>query len=85
MGIAALNPSDELNCDDGIRDDVVGSSPLPVGQITDFLSSPFSKNISIPSRPKSPAYPVPSRLLIEGRFAIVTDVGGGMRWTRRCH
>jgi hypothetical protein len=25
---------------------------------------------------------VPS--LIEGRFAIVTDVGSGMRWTRQC-
>jgi hypothetical protein len=21
----------------------------------------------------------------EGRFAVVTDVGSGMRWTRRCH
>jgi len=47
MGIAALNPSYELNYDDGIRDDVVRSSPLPVGQITDFLSSPFRKNIPV--------------------------------------
>jgi hypothetical protein len=22
---------------------------------------------------------------LEGRFAIVTDVGSGMRWTRACH
>ena len=26
----------------------------------------------------------PSRLHQEGRIAIVTDVGSGMRWTRRC-
>jgi hypothetical protein len=27
----------------------------------------------------------PSRFAQEGRFAIVTDVGSGMRWTRRLH
>ena len=27
-----------------------------------------------------PAIPFPQ----EGRFAVVTDVGSGMRWTRRC-
>jgi hypothetical protein len=27
----------------------------------------------------------PSRFLQEGRFAIVTDVGSGMRWTRLLH
>ena len=27
-----------------------------------------------------PAVPLPQ----EGRFAVVTDVGSGMRWTRQC-
>ena len=46
------------------------------------LSSPFLKNISIYSDPKSPAYPLLSRPL-EGRIMIVTNVGHGMRWTRQ--
>jgi hypothetical protein len=32
---------------------------------------------------KSAAYFLPSRTHEEGRFAIVTDVGRGERWTRR--
>jgi len=44
------------------------------GQITDLLSSPLRKNISVPAQPKSLLYPQPSRL-IEGRIAIVTDAG----------
>jgi hypothetical protein len=44
------------------------------GQITDLLSSPFCKNISVFCRPKSPAYSPPSRPS-EGRIAIVTDAG----------
>src|SRR5258708_4068461 len=47
------------------------------------LSSPFAKNISLPASGKSPvqARPIPARE--EGRIAIVTDVGQGMRWTRQ--
>ena len=58
---------------------------LPDGQISslaDFhLSSPSVKNILIFRRCDSvyvACHPVPH----EGRFAIVTDVGGGMQWTR---
>jgi hypothetical protein len=54
---------------------------LPDGQITDFPSSPFRKNFSLHSSTKSAAsdgVPRPQ----EGRFAIVTDVGRGMRWTQ---
>jgi hypothetical protein len=46
------------------------------------LSSPVAKNYLLPFEAKSPAYsvhPVPH----EGRIAIVTDVGHGMRWTRQ--
>ena len=43
---------------------------------------PLRENIPVPFRRKSPAYPPPSRPDTEGRFAIVTDVGCGMRWTR---
>jgi hypothetical protein len=48
---------------------------LPDGQISNFLSSPFSKKISVFTRPKSSLYPSLSRALLEGRIAIVTDVG----------
>ena len=54
----------------------------PDGQISHFLSSPSAKNIPLLRRPKSllyPRHPVPHK----GRFAIVTDVGHGMRWTRQ--
>src|SRR4029079_10011359 len=55
----------------------------PVGQITENLSSPHPKNIPLSPSGKSalPARPIPRPQ--EGRIAIVTDVGCGMRWTRR--
>jgi hypothetical protein len=60
---------------------------LPDGQITarpqNHLSSPLTKNISLFQKCKSgvgKAVSCPQ----EGRIAIVTDVGCGMRWTRRC-
>jgi hypothetical protein len=46
------------------------------------LISDFPKNISVPTHPKSILELSPSRPT-EGRFAIVTDVGHGMRWTRQ--
>jgi len=58
-----------------------------VGQITSgipkILSSPVLKNIRVFRTSKSVymfAVPCPS----EGRFAVVTDVGRGMRWTWKC-
>ena len=64
-----------------------GLFDLPDGQISELavtcLSSPPCKNILIFRIPKSVLYvrrPVP----LEGRFAIVTDVGRGMRWTWKC-
>jgi hypothetical protein len=59
-----------------------GSLILPDGQISDFLSSPARKNFPLQLPTKSAAsngVPFPQ----EGRFAVVTDVGCGMRWTRR--
>jgi hypothetical protein len=60
---------------------------LPNGQITTRpskpLSSPRRKNISLFQKCKSGvgrAVSCPQ----EGRVAIVTNVGCGMRWTRRC-
>src|SRR5258707_6603791 len=49
---------------------------LPDGQISKNLSSPFEKNIPLPSSGKSalPARPVLSRQ--EGRSRVVTNVGG---------
>src|SRR6202035_4488583 len=46
------------------------------------LSSPSRKNISVFPKAKSLLYLPPSRPHPEGRFAIVTDVGNGMRWTQ---
>jgi hypothetical protein len=46
------------------------------------LISDFPKNISVPMHPKSHLELSLSRPT-EGRFAIVTDVGHGMRWTRQ--
>jgi hypothetical protein len=46
-----------------------------------FLPVQFSaKNISLLAWPETLAY-LPRPALHEGRFAIVTDVGCGMRWT----
>jgi hypothetical protein len=60
---------------------------LPDGQITsDFQKScqaPFAKIFLFSADPNQlhiQGVPCPQ----EGRFAIVTDVGCGMRWTRRC-
>jgi hypothetical protein len=46
----------------------------PTGCSAVRLSSPIFKNISVPARPKSNLYPLPSRPT-EGRIAIVTDAG----------
>jgi hypothetical protein len=54
----------------------------PTGKSPNSMSSPFCKNISIPARPKSLHILCCPASFREGRFAIVTDVGGGMRWTR---
>jgi hypothetical protein len=48
----------------------------------DFLSSPVCKNILIFRRPKSVYKSRRPRPTQQGRFAIVTNVGRGMRWTR---
>jgi hypothetical protein len=55
----------------------------PSGGLSTGLSSPFCKNISLCSSGKSSLQirGIPSHT--EGRFAIVTDVGHGMRWTRQ--
>jgi hypothetical protein len=48
----------------------------------DSLSSPSRKNILVHFKAKSLHRP-PRPASQEGRFAIVTDVGCGMRWTRQ--
>jgi hypothetical protein len=47
-------------------------------------SSPFRKN-NLLYENQNPWIIRPSRFLLEGRIAIVTDVGRGMRWTREWH
>ena len=54
----------------------------PTGKSSGIVSSPFRKNISLRRLLETPLVipAVPPR--IEGRIAIVTNVGCGMRWTR---
>jgi hypothetical protein len=51
------------------RNQYDSTGPAPLAKI--FLFSPDPNHLFIPCVPP----------LFEGRFAIVTDVGGGMRWT----
>jgi hypothetical protein len=55
---------------------------LPVGQIAESYVQPCVKKYfdSLLSQITSTSIAVPAHT--EGRFAIVTDVGCGMRWTR---
>jgi hypothetical protein len=46
------------------------------------LSSPLAKNILLRELVETAIEGLPSRTRSEGRFAIVTDVGCGMRWTQ---
>jgi hypothetical protein len=58
---------------------------MPVGQIaprSEILSSSSEKHKSLVNFAKSALWCTRS-VAPEGRFAIVTDVGNGMRWTRR--
>jgi hypothetical protein len=54
---------------------------LPDGQISKNLSSPLAKNILLHREGETLAYIAVSLALEEGRFAIVTNVGRGERWT----
>jgi hypothetical protein len=45
--------------------------------------APRAKIIIFASHPNHTYNPQPSRTRQEGRIAIVTDVGRGMRWTRQ--
>src|ERR1700730_13545310 len=62
----------------------------PDGQIAHACHAQIARraNLSQPDgiavTPKSAADFAPSRPHQEGRFAIVTNVGSGRRWTRRC-
>jgi hypothetical protein len=55
---------------------------VPDGQITDWPVQPFSQKYSgsLLTQITSTTIAIPHPR--EGRFAIVTDVGRGMRWTR---
>jgi hypothetical protein len=54
----------------------------PTGKSLNFLSSPSRKNIPLHRLLETALLIRPSRPT-EGRFAIVTNVGQGMRWTRQ--
>ncbi len=75
----------EMDCFAGARNDVVEAFDYPTGKsmrlALNRLSSPSGKNILIFRNQKS-VYIVSHPASQEGRFAVVTDVGCGMRWTR---
>ena len=56
---------------------------LPDGQISHLAVQPRLQKYSAspPTQINSKTFAIPSHT--EGRFAIVTDVGCGMRWTRQ--
>src|ERR1700744_4820487 len=58
---------------------------LPGGHCVDSPVQPFPQKyfVSSPGRNTFKPHAIPPSQ--EGRIAIVTDVGCGMRWTRRCH
>jgi hypothetical protein len=74
-----------LNDGDGFREGLnpsYASADLPDGQITDSCPAPLRKIFRFSANPNQlykSRHPVPR----EGRFAVVTDVGCGMRWTRQ--
>jgi hypothetical protein len=53
----------------------------PTGKFSKTLSSPSAKNFWLVPSGKSTSQVRPSRAPQEGRIAIVTNVGCGMRWT----
>jgi hypothetical protein len=55
----------------------------PTGKSPISLSSPPRKNISLSPSGKSSLEVCAIPASLEGRIAIVTDVGLGMRWTRQ--
>jgi hypothetical protein len=55
----------------------------PTGARRKILSSPLRKNISLPRLVETALWSRTVPCPQEGRFAVVTDVGRGMRWTRR--
>jgi hypothetical protein len=65
-----------------------GRGDLPVGKnfrISENAVKPLSQKYSGFQKTQISFITPPSRPTPKGRFAIVTDVGGGMRWTRmRC-
>jgi hypothetical protein len=52
----------------------------PSGSFEKSLSSPFGKNNSLRATVEAALFILPSRAREEGRIAIVTNVGRGMRW-----
>jgi hypothetical protein len=55
---------------------------LPDGQITQWPVQPLSQKYSDFQKPQITCISIAVSLPQEGRLAIVTDVGSGMRWTR---
>jgi hypothetical protein len=81
-----------IDLDDGIKAlaTVHPSRPLrepsdlicPAGGVRDFVSSPPAKNISLLDLVETAIERMGPASITEGRFAVVTNVGCGMRWTR---
>ena len=67
------------------RGEVKQRTDLPDRHSVDSSVQPFPQKYfaSSPGRNTFKPHAVPPSH--EGRIAIVTDVGCGMRWTRRCH
>jgi hypothetical protein len=60
---------------------VAGMTKVPDGQISDLSVQPSREKYFAFHPTQITRFFAPSRAPQEGRFAIVTDVGRGMRWT----
>jgi hypothetical protein len=83
IGTPVLPSTQTLSGRPGMSRCPKGSSDLPSGnfRISEFVK-PCMEKYSGFQKVQISLYPQLSRPRQKGRFAIVTDVGGGMRWTR---
>jgi len=79
MGFAKAQPILQTDEPSGVKASLI----CPTGSRREFLSTPSPKNKSLRDLLKSALRIPSSRLVAEGRIAIVTDVERGMRWTRQ--
>jgi hypothetical protein len=80
-----FKPGDDIQFGSRLLDLLENQTDLPDRHCVDSPVQPFPKKYSASSPGRNTFKPHAIPPSQEGRIAIVTDVGCGMRWTRRCH